>query len=343
MNTPRVHIILLNWNGWRDTIECLESLLRQDYANYQIVVCDNASDDDSLGNIEAWARGELEASHSSNPMLAGLLKPVVEKPISFTRISAEIAKKLDTPVESPVVLIENGGNIGFAAGNNTGFRFALAQGTDYCWLLNNDTVVAPDALTQMVEHSTKLTNKGIPNTCGSVQMFYDDPSVVQALGGFAYDKRNAVTAPPFGRYKKLSELSEKDFAAADKHLDAIHGCSWLAPRAFLEEIGLMDERFFLYYEEIDWALRARNKFTLTYSPEAFVYHKEGASIGSTGFKRARSAFAEYHLIKSRMTFCRKHEPKKLIGVALYALMQAVNRIRQRRFANSRSILKAVFS
>lgn len=343
MNRPRVHIILLNWNGWRDTVECMESLLNQDYANYQIVVCDNASDDGSLDNIEAWARGELEASHSSNQMLASLVKPAIEKPITLARISAEIAQKLDTPVEGPVVIIENGGNIGFAAGNNTGFRFALAQGTDFCWLLNNDTVVAPDALSKMVEHSSRLAREGIPNTCGSIQRFYDDPSVVQALGGFAYDKRNAVTAPPFGRYKKLTELRENDFLEANQHLDAIHGCSLLAPREFLKQVGLMDERFFLYYEEIDWALRARNKFTLTYSPEAFVYHKEGASIGSTGFKRARSAFAEYHLIKSRMLFCRKHEPRKVIGVAVYALLQAVNRIRQRRFDNSRSIVRAIFN
>ena len=343
MNTPRVHIILLNWNGWRDTIECMESLLRQDYANYQIVVCDNASEDGSLDNIEAWARGELEASQSPNAVLAGLVKPAIKKPIALTQISAKIAQKLETPVDSPVVIIENGGNIGFAAGNNTGFRFALAQGTDFCWLLNNDTVVAPDALSKMVEHISRLASQGIPTTCGSVQCFYDNPSVVQALGGFAYNKRNAVTAPPFGRYKKLVELQEKDFVEAEQHLDAIHGCSWLLPRAFLREIGLMDERFFLYYEEIDWALRARDKFVLTFSPEAFVYHKEGASIGSTGFKRARSAFAEYHLIKSRMLFCRKHEPLKVFGVALYAILQAVNRIRQRRFNNSKSILRAIFN
>ena len=343
MNTPRVHIILLNWNGWRDTVECMESLLKQDYLNYQIVVCDNASEDGSVAKIEAWARGELEAPHSPNTMLTELVKPAIEKPVTLTRISAEIAQKFDTPVESPVVIIENGGNIGFAAGNNTGFRFALAQGTDFCWLLNNDTVVAPDALTKMVEHSAQLANAGVPNTCGSVQRFYDDPTVVQALGGFAYDQRNAVTAPPFGRYKKLADLEENEFVQADQNLDAIHGCSWLAPRAFLQEIGLMDERFFLYYEEIDWALRARGKFTLTYSQDAYVYHKEGASIGSTGFKRARSAFAEYHLIKSRMLFCRKHEPGKVIGVAIYALLQAVNRIRQRRFDNSRSIVRAIFN
>src|ERR1035437_8116597 len=81
--SERVCIILLNWNGWTDTIECLESLLRSDYANYTIVVCDNGSSDASLEQIQSWARGEILAS-CSNSHLAHLTSPPVTKPVSFT-------------------------------------------------------------------------------------------------------------------------------------------------------------------------------------------------------------------------------------------------------------------
>lgn len=343
MKSPRVHIVILNWNGWRDTVECLESLLRMEYDNFQIVVCDNDSSDESVGKLLDWANGHLALGEYKPESMKRFSQPQVLKPVEVKTLTKEQANStaLKSIVE-PIVLIQNGDNLGFAAGNNPGLSYALNANTDYCWLLNNDTVVETNTLSEMVKHSEELLAKGVKNTCGSVQCFYDDPNVIQALGGMSFDSKSAITSPTLGRYLTRDSYDQIDHTKFEEQLAAIHGCSWLLSREYLEEIGLMDDRYFLYYEEIDWVLRAKGLFKLTYAPRAFVYHKEGASIGSTSFNRPRSAFAEYHLIRSRMLFCRKHLPSRVLPVGLVALLQAINRLRQRRWGNAKSITKAIF-
>lgn len=342
MTQPKVAVVILNWNGWRDTLECLQSLFNQSYTNFQVIVCDNASSDQSEEKILGWCRGEGRLSEIAQPKLESLVVPAPNGEVGYTYLTREEALSWNKPViKTPIIFIQNGGNLGFAGGNNSGLQLALDTDADYCWLLNNDTVVEPDCLEQMVSHSESLTLSGVRNTCGSVQCFYDDPNVIQALGGFGFSRRSAITSETFGRYISRDQYAEINHDAYAAKLDAIHGCSWLLSRDYLTEVGLMDDRYFLYYEEIDWAIRAKGKFTLTYAPEAFVYHKEGASIGSKSFKRARSAFSEYHIHKSRLRFVHKHLPLHLPQVALFSMMQAANRYRQRLGANGKAIFKAL--
>lgn len=339
---PRVHIIILNWNGWRDTLECLESVFKLDYTNYQVIVCDNDSSDNSLEKIERWAKGELHAPVASdNPVIRALCSPVVSKPIQTVRISKPI-KQTNTNSEMqscPLILLETGGNLGFAGGNNVGLRWALDQGTDYCWLLNNDTVIEPDALRKMVTHSRSLTDAGIANTCGSVQCFYDDPDVVQALGGFKINRFTGICSDTVGRYLKRTD--DIDHTASAKSLDTIQGCSWLIPHAYLEEIGLMEHSYFLYYEEIDWVTRAKEKYRLTYAPDAVVYHKEGSSIGSKSFSSGPSVMAEFYTARARLMYMTKFYKLRLPLVYLTILLQAVNRVRQKRLDNAVMLVKVL--
>src|SRR5215216_1455804 len=89
---PRVHILLLNFNGWRDTLECLESVLRLDYPDFRVIVCDNGSSDGSVDRITAWAEGSEPAPKSDIPSLARLVDPPIGKPVpyvSYTRAEAE--------------------------------------------------------------------------------------------------------------------------------------------------------------------------------------------------------------------------------------------------------------
>lgn len=340
---PRVHIVILNWNGWRDTLECLESVFKLDYPNFQVIVCDNNSSDNSLEQIESWARGDLEASIASDdPHIREICSPKFAKPIQNIRISEsnkENHKETGQPT-CPLVLIETGGNLGFAGGNNVGLRWALDQGTDYCWLLNNDTVVEPDALSKMVAHSKALTETGIANTCGSVQCFYDDPGIVQALGGFKINRFTGICSDTVGRYLKRTDNIDHDASA--KSLDTIQGCSWLIPRTYLEEIGLMEHSYFLYYEEIDWVTRAKEKYRLTYAPDAIVYHKEGSSIGSKSFSSGPSVMAEFYTARARLMYMTKFYKLRLPLVYLTIFLQAVNRVRQKRLDNALMLIKVLF-
>lgn len=134
---PSISIIILNWNGRSDTIECVESCLLSTYPSFRIVVVDNGSSDGSE---------------------AALL---------------EKFPYLD--------IVQTGCNLGYAGGNNRGIRHALANGADYVWLLNNDTVVAPDALAELVAMAEATPHSGM---IGSKILFYDRPDTIWFAGGF---------------------------------------------------------------------------------------------------------------------------------------------------------------
>jgi GT2 family glycosyltransferase len=180
----RVYIILVNWNGWRDTIECLESLFRLDYPDFSIIVCDNASSDDSLSHIRDWASGSTQAECSSGE-LRRLTRPPVRKPLeSVVLRNSDIDQWKDR--HPKLVLLETGANLGFAGGNNVGLSYALSRGDfHYIWLLNNDTVVEPDSLAALVARASSSDTIGI---CGSKILYYDSPNTVQALGGSVFNR-----------------------------------------------------------------------------------------------------------------------------------------------------------
>jgi GT2 family glycosyltransferase len=339
---PRVHVVILNWNGWKDTQECLESVFRHNYDNYQVIVCDNDSQDQSVEHLLAWAQGKENAPDPGQHPLAQYSTPPIDKPISHVCLDRDEAEG-DTEVAENVqlVVIRTGGNLGFAGGNNVGFRYALRQSAcDYIWLLNNDTVVEPNALQRMVEHSAKLTANGTPNTCGSTVCFYDDPSIVQALGGAQFNKWTGIASETSGRFLPLDD--NIDHAHHQANLDYITGCTWLLPRAFLNEIGLIEESYFLYYEEIDWTLRSKNKFTLTYAPDAYVYHKEGSSIGSKSMNRTSSLLSDFYMARNKFKVAAKFNPWTLPTVFMATGLQVLNRIRQGHPEKAWLLLKVMF-
>jgi len=216
----------------------------------------------------------------------------------------------------------------------------MSQDCDYFWLLNNDTIVTPTTLARMVEHTEANSKRGNNVTCGSVQLYYEDPNLVQAYGGMSYNPVTGIATAGIGD----STLLTNSYRQADviPKLDAIQGCSWLLPRAFLEDIGLMDERYFLYYEEMDWSYRSRDKYALTYAENAYVYHKKGASIGSKTKVNAPSLIAVYHLNRSKIIFTKKFCPWYLPSVYLAALAQAVNFIRKQQPKQCIALLKSLF-
>ena len=92
-----VHVLLLNWNGWRDTIECLESVLRLEWPELRVIVCDNGSTDGSEARIAEWARGALDAPVPTHPALAALVTPPVRKPIPMVRYDRAAAERGGDP------------------------------------------------------------------------------------------------------------------------------------------------------------------------------------------------------------------------------------------------------
>jgi GT2 family glycosyltransferase len=323
------YVVLLNWNGWADTLACLDSLLPAMHRGARVVVCDNASSDGSLEHIEAWARGDLEAPRSGQTRLDVLHNHGLPRPHCI-RMDRDAAERGAATREATLTLIDNGANPGFAAGNNVGLRYALAQpDMTHVWLLNNDTLVEPDCLARM---HARLAGHDGPAVCGSMIHFFDEPERIQCIGGNRFDHRRGVAHTSEGRY--LHEAEVPAVAAIEHRLDYLSGCSMLIPRAFLESVGLMNEAYFLYYEEIDWFTRAAGRFELLVAGDARLYHREGGSIGSRSWRRGPSLVSDRHMFRSRLRYMRTYHARFLWRCVLNNALDVVKRLARGQWRNA---------
>lgn len=280
-----VYIVVLNWNGYKDTIFCLESLAKLAYKNYKILVCDNASTDGSVDKINAW------------------LKHISKKNKHFSdRCKILVSER----------------NLGFSAGNNRGLRYALeAPEMRYCWILNNDTEVDVNALSALVD---RMKNKPQMGICGSKLIYFHDRNKLQALGARFFP----VTGGTSHIMVNQSPAHHYDQEKIEKEMDYVVGASMLVSKNFLESVGLLNERFFLYFEELDWAFRAKGKFGIGLATDSIVYHKEGGTIRN-GKKKSRTEIL--HSNRSLLVFynlhCRKLLPLMWLKVFVKFLLASI--------------------
>lgn len=335
-SSKKVYILLLNWNGWQDTLECLESVFRNSYDDFQVIVCDNDSKDGSIEKIKAWAEGALNPT-ITNMMHKEFTVPPVKKPIPYIEVSsAEEAEKPNLNKScKPLILIRTGGNLGFAGGNNVGLRYALARGDfSYIWLLNNDTVIKKDALLHMVARMNKQKTAGI---CGSTLLYYHTPYLVQARAGAVYNKWKC-RASEIDNGTAASKVVQAELI--ENQLAYVSGASMLVSLDFLKTVGLMAEDYFLYFEEFDWAQRAGNAYQLVYAPDSIVYHKEGGSIGTKSGK-GRSPLSSYFLQRNRIKFVQRFFRPYLPLLFFSFAMESINALRKKNYNEFVGIVRAL--
>lgn len=334
---PFVYVLLVNWNGWADTTTCLESVCRLDYPHYRIIVCDNGSTNDSLAKIKSWARGEMSAPPEAG-IVEGLVSMPVSKPVRYAEYERAIGERGGTPDDRyyKLILIQTGANLGFAGGNNVGLRYALSRADfQYVWLLNNDTVVKPDALSKLVERAQSSSRAGL---CGSTVLYRHAPTTIQALAGASFNRRTGSTA----LIRNGAEFTSiDDPAAIEKQLDCILGASMLVSAPLLHDVGLMSEAYFLYYEEVDWALRARTRYDLLYAADSVVYHVEGGSIGSGSRARKTTLLQTYYSTRSRLRLMRTFFPQNMLWVHLDLFRSFAGRILSFQLRNALVILRVM--
>jgi hypothetical protein len=287
MSDPSISIIILNWNGWSDTVECLESIYHLNYSNYQVIVADNNSSDDSIRKINDYARGNLEVKSNF------IKYDPNDKPIEILDYKEEyIELEKNSSSNKQLIIIENKKNFGFAEGNNIGIEFALENlNPDYILLLNNDTVADKDFLKILVQEGEADSKIGI---LGPKMYYYDNPNVIWCIGGkidwkLARGLHIGIDETDIGQYPKKINF------------DYINGSCLLIKRKVLEEIGFFDKNFFLYFEETDLALRAFKKgYNSIYIPNAKIWHKVSKSSG--GIKKE---IGLYYITRNRWLFMKK--------------------------------------
>ena len=302
MQRNTVYIIVLNWNGFEDTCACLNSVLNTEGCFYKIVVCDNASTDNSFQRLVQWADDNVV------PRLGRA---------NVVSLEANQAESYVCGDSSALYLIQTGSNRGFAGGNNVGIRFSLNQkDSEFLWLLNNDTEVRSDTLAELLKRVRVRPTIGM---CGSRLVYYDDRNRIQALGG----KIN----PRLGTTKHVGSGWPADLACDDealsKEMDYPVGASMLINAELFRKVGLLNEDYFLYYEEIDLVLRAKPHFEVGVASNSIVYHKEGGSIGDDN-----SDFTDSQFLRSRLIFAKRHYPQYYYLIRLSYALVALNRFRR---------------
>ena len=251
---PKVTIIILNWNGKEDTIECLESLKHITYPNYEILLVDNGSTD-----------GSVECFRERYPGME---------------------------------IIENEDNLGFAEGNNVGIRKAMNEGADYVLLLNNDTVVDPEFLGELVKVAEGDERIGIVGP----KIYYYDYKGRKDVIWFAGGVINRWTRASIheGENKPDSQNYSRP-----KEIDYVTGCAILIKKDLISNIGMLEPAFFTYYEDVEICFRARmHGWKINYIPSSRVWHKISQSSGG-----AFSSHTVYHTTRNRIWFIKMHSSK----------------------------------
>ena len=237
MPQKNVHIIVLNWNGRDDTLECLKSLQQINYDNYKIIVVDNGSEDGSVFEIKK----------------------------NFPEMK----------------IIENKRNLGFAGGNNIGMKYAVENEADYVLLINNDTTVDKNFLSELVEMGESDKKIG---AVGSKIYFHSEPNRIWFAGGKVNWLKNK------GTHLGLDEIDNGQYDKI-REVDYLTGCCLLIKREVIEKIGVLAEDYFLYYEDTDFSARVKNAgYKIMYVPKSKIYHKISRST-----KPGSPSYIYYHV------------------------------------------------
>lgn len=277
---PYVAIIIVNWNGKADTLECLASLRQDCYPNKQIIVVDNGSADDSVPAIRA--------------------------------------------AHPEVTILETGANLGFTGGNNAGIEYALQQGADYLYLLNNDTTVEPDALQALVEAAEADASYGLLTP---VIRYYDQPEEAW----FAGSRMDLARGLAVHDNSRIPEKRESPI-----QIPWASGCAMLLRAALIRQIGGLDERYFLNWEDVDLSLRVRALGSnIGLVPAARIYHKVSRSFG------ASSGVGHYYYVRNNLLLVLLHSGssyrKAALSIVLNCLRENLRAIKNRRVNASNSM------
>lgn len=259
-----VFISIINFNGKKNTLNCLESLgnIKRDNFKLNIVVIDNAS-------------------------------------------TEEFDLKSETVDNVPLTVIKNNKNLGFSGGHNVSIQYALGKGADYVLILNNDTYVDKNFLSELIKSAEKDNKVGIL----SPKIYFapgfefhkdkynkDDLSKVFWYAGGEMDWKNII-----GHHRGVDEVDKGQYDLTEK-TELATGCCMLVKKEVFQKVGLLDDKYFLYYEDSDLNIRAKKAgFQIAYVPESVIFHKNAGSAGGSGSK-----LQDYYISRNRLIFGMKY-------------------------------------
>jgi GT2 family glycosyltransferase len=312
---PHVSVIVLNWNRWQDTIVGIESLFGNDYINYDLIVLDNGSADDSIHELLAWFQAN------------GRMSDVLSPPKRFRDRCTVVAES------AGIILLRNETNEGFAGGNNTAIAYAmLNRNPEYVFLLNNDAVVAKDCLANLVgvaESSNAAIVGALVKSSDGLHVRFSgaEPLIELFAAQTVSDENSLPDVWDTGRVEASGELIAVEFL-----------------KERLSRYGyIFDPRYFLYCEDTDLALCARaagKKIVMT--KKAILYHGLAQSTGGGG-----NPLQYYYITRNRIFLAQRWLPISLkiifhIYYPISRILRAFQRILEGKFQVGGAILEGLF-
>ncbi len=288
-------MIVLSWNTSKKTVECIKSIYQNQYENYDLIVVDNNSTDDTIVDIKEFCR----ANHISTVELSE--NEIFRKKVHPLKLDKEILT---------LYLIKNCANYGFARGNNIGIKFSLhSLQPKYILLLNSDVVVERSFLNLLIDFALK------DEKIGALQ-----PLILNSSGELI-DSLGQEMLLLSGRDKGNGQLYRK---ISNKSIEIFGPCAAAAlyRSRVLREIGLLDEDFFIIYEDLDlsWRIQLAG-YKSVLIPNSIVYHNRGIS-GKTLNNRKKifkPSLKTYHANKNWINIILRYYPMQYI---LYVLLKS---------------------
>ncbi len=256
--SKKLAIILVNWNSYELTRDSLLSLAATTYTNYDIIVVDNASTDESVTQLKN----------------------------EFTSI----------------IFLSSDTNRGFTGGNNIGMQYALEKGYELQLLLNNDVAVEPDFLAPLV---SVFENKNIGAAQPLIYFHHNHELIWNA--GSKYNALLGISSTPGYNTLDKGQTQKK----IQKSIDWITGCAFMVRSAVLQEVGLLTEAFFIYYEDVDLSFKIKKAgYQLAYVPSSVIYHIAGMSHKSKQKTKEGYISAKVHYLnaRNRIWVLKKYSP-----------------------------------
>jgi GT2 family glycosyltransferase len=267
----KIFVTIINFNGQKDTLNCLDSLSKIEVLDFElnVIVVDNASADDSFRAISNF-----------------------QFPISN---------------KTSIKFIRSKENLGFAGGQNLGIKYALENGADYVLVLNNDVILDKNLIIELLKTFQEQSDCGIV----SPKIYFapgfefhknryqksDLGKVIWYAGG-KMDWKNVIAY-----HNGVDEVDKGQFQNLEQ-IEFASGCCEMIKKEVFEKIGLFDERFFLYYEDNDLSQKARLKnFKIYFQPKAIMWHMNAGSTGGSG-----SNLQDYYITRNRLLFGFKYAP-----------------------------------
>jgi GT2 family glycosyltransferase len=248
LNEPKIGIVIVNYNAEKYQNDSIRSIKKMDYSNYEIVVVDNNSTDNSIKLL----RNEFPE----------------------------------------VIIIETGDNLGVAAGNNVGIKHAIKLGAEYVLLLNNDIELDSQLLKILVANASKKIM-----TVPKIYYFNNKRLIWSAGGAVNWDE-----GVPMHLGYKCRDANQYNY---ERVVEIAPTCCMLIHRDVFRHVGLMDEKFFMYYDDTDFCIRANMKgYKILYLPSAVMWHKVSSSSGGE-----KSKVCQYYTSRNLLYFMKKYNKK----------------------------------